>query len=441
MSRVSGGLAIASVVSGDVATTRVASRWARATRMTTRARAWTSSSIGTRRARAVDDAARCERRRVEARGVDPALVDALGVRVETWERVEGGLFGASLLPYLAFLYFLGKPESRCPEGALFGFKFLLAFVFGTIPFAIYAKVSRDEILANVDVLHGCAESLLTLTNVFIVLGFREGLRRAGGGGSEGGGRKTSLGDVGAALLCVVVASSVALGAADANAANEANEARLIATAAWDSVWPHVEPANALSLPTWVIHVSSLVEWLIAMGLIWEYSEVIKRPAWKGLTWGMVPCHASGIAACTFHLFYNAQPALSGVVAMQAFLTVVGNSTCALAAYRIAKEGERLVASGEAAPDDASDDVIEISIGTESMKGWEDLSAAWSADSDAVLLLKLALVSVAASTAVKYGSLLVDFPFEPSLCLAFAIIFIPTGLNCAKWKELSDKSAK
>ena len=27
-----------------------------------------------------------------------------------------------------------------------------------------------------------------------------------------------------------------------------------------------EPANALSVPTWIIHTSSLVEWLVAMGL-------------------------------------------------------------------------------------------------------------------------------------------------------------------------------
>ena len=28
-----------------------------------------------------------------------------------------------------------------------------------------------------------------------------------------------------------------------------------------------EPANALSLPTWMVHVSSVVEWVVAMGLM------------------------------------------------------------------------------------------------------------------------------------------------------------------------------
>ena len=30
---------------------------------------------------------------------------------------------------------------------------------------------------------------------------------------------------------------------------------------------HVEPANALSLPTWAIHTSSVIEWVTAMGLM------------------------------------------------------------------------------------------------------------------------------------------------------------------------------
>ena len=109
-------------------------------------------------------------------------VDAFGVSAEQWELIEGNLFGASLLPYLVFLYYLGMPESKMPPRALFGFKFLLVFVFGTIPCAIYAKLVYNDILANVDWLHGPAESLLTITNLLIVIGEggaegREGQRR------------------------------------------------------------------------------------------------------------------------------------------------------------------------------------------------------------------------------------------------------------------------
>ncbi|KAL5708572.1 hypothetical protein ACHQM5_019355 [Ranunculus cassubicifolius] len=48
-----------------------------------------------------------------------------------------------------------------------------------------------------------------------------------------------------------------------------------------------EPDNALSLPTWAIHVSSVVEWIIAMILVWQYGERPGYEAWKGLSWGMV----------------------------------------------------------------------------------------------------------------------------------------------------------
>ena len=39
---------------------------------------------------------------------------------------------------------------------------------------------------------------------------------------------------------------------------------------------HQEPENALSFPTWVIHISSVIEWTIAMALVWKYAEVTGR---------------------------------------------------------------------------------------------------------------------------------------------------------------------
>jgi hypothetical protein len=67
---------------------------------------------------------------------------------------------------------------------------------------------------------------------------------------------------------------------------------------------HSEPINALSIPTWAIHFSSVLEYLFAMTLVWKYSENTGNESWKGLTWGMLPLHASGVCACTYHFFYN-----------------------------------------------------------------------------------------------------------------------------------------
>jgi hypothetical protein len=44
-----------------------------------------------------------------------------------------------------------------------------------IPAGIYAKTHYHTSLANVDWLHGTAESLLTVTNLFIVMGLRGAL--------------------------------------------------------------------------------------------------------------------------------------------------------------------------------------------------------------------------------------------------------------------------
>jgi hypothetical protein len=415
-----------------------------------------------------------------------AAVDPFSISPEQWELIEGNLFGASLFPYLAFLYYLSKPEVKMPPKALFGFKFLLVFVFGTIPCAIFAKLQYDDILANVDWLHGPAESLLTITNLFIVVGMREGLREARSKGDDGDGKRKTLNgsSVGGALLGWSAFTTVGVLAAvaadnvmhvDPVFASSADTSVLAIGLAFGAVHSQIgevasafstrpEPANALSLPTWIIHTSSLIEWVVAMGLIWEYADVTGNKAYKGLTWGMVPCHASGIAACTFHVFYNA-PVLSAVVATQAGLTVIGNTTCAIAAYRMAKhagvdvrmpwdEGfvgffkeESAKETKETESDDTRISLIEvptnattvdqIKLSTSStFVGWEDLADLWAKDSNTVLVLKLFLVSTAVSAVVKWGSLGVEFPFHPSVAMAFGIIFLPTGLNMLKWAQIS-----
>jgi hypothetical protein len=98
---------------------------------------------------------------------------------------------------------------------------------------------------------------------------------------------------------------------------------------------HAQPTNALSIPTWAIHFSSVLEYLFAMNLVWKFADTTGQPAWRGLTWGMLPLHNSGICACTYHRFYNT-PNLQFLVTSQAGLTLLGNLTCMIAAYRLAR---------------------------------------------------------------------------------------------------------
>ena len=236
--------------------------------------------------------------------------------------LASSLFAASLFPYLAFLWYLARPETQTPKGVNLGFRFLLVFVFLTIPAGIYAKVQYSDILANIDWLHGGAESMLTLTNFLIIYGFRATRPRPTAANES----TTSLTDN--VWVQATVAASAAL---------------VILSFVVNS---HPEPGNALSIPTWMVHTSSLLEWLYAMKLAWEHAEVSGNPRWKNLTWAMIPSHTSGICACTYHLFYNAK-VLTWIVNLQAGLTCTGNAALALAAYRIYAYGKERATTGTA----------------------------------------------------------------------------------------------
>ena len=79
-------------------------------------------------------------------------------------------FVLSLIPYLVFLRYAGKTNT-IPKISLLGFKLTLLFVFMTIVFAIISQVYFEDELTNIDVLHGLAESFLTISDAFVVYGF------------------------------------------------------------------------------------------------------------------------------------------------------------------------------------------------------------------------------------------------------------------------------
>ncbi|MCT0226409.1 DUF3593 domain-containing protein [Synechococcus sp. CS-1328] len=93
------------------------------------------------------------------------------------------LFVISLLPYLAFLWWAARIRGF-PCLALRGFQATLLFVAITIVAAVIAQVRFDDQLANVDPLHGGAESFLTISNLLVLLGFAGvgSVRQNGAGG-------------------------------------------------------------------------------------------------------------------------------------------------------------------------------------------------------------------------------------------------------------------
>ncbi|RXI01106.1 hypothetical protein DVH24_001340, partial [Malus domestica] len=111
---------------------------------------------------------------------------------------------------------------------------------------------------------------------------------------------------------------------------------LVQAASASELLPLNEPSNALSLPTWAIHVSSVVE-RNDVGVALR-GEVRVRILERAVV-GMVPLLGGALCACTWHFFYNSE-SLEVLVALQAALTVIGNATMCIAAYRIYRSSER-----------------------------------------------------------------------------------------------------
>lgn len=190
---------------------------------------------------------------------------------------------------------------------------------------------------------------------------------------------------------------------------------------------HSEPENSLSIPTWAIHFSSVFEFLFAMDIIWKYSEVTGNEKWKGLTMGMLPLHASGIAACSYHFFYNPSN-LQGLVSFQAGLTLLGNLTVAIAAYRIASSNGWTLQELNPFPKSNTNPAGIIS---EQMAA-VPLKYVESTESQAVLVAKLVGLTAATSYLVKYGELALDVPFEANGLVATAVVLTPPAITAATY---------
>ncbi|QEY33382.1 DUF2499 domain-containing protein [Synechococcus sp. RSCCF101] len=91
--------------------------------------------------------------------------------------------------------------------------------------------------------------------------------------------------------------------------------------------------HVLSLPTWWIHITSVLEWITAIVLVTLLAERRGEGEWRWLALAMIPALVSAMAACTWHLFDN-PASLEWLVTLQAGLTLVGNGCLAAAAWRL-----------------------------------------------------------------------------------------------------------
>jgi hypothetical protein len=274
---------------------------------------------------------------------------------------------------------------------------------------------------------------LTLISYFLqVLGFKEASTNPNPP-KIGTPRNIALGCFGLFAAAIALGPSLGLGAHSEFLFGLGDLSPAMATSLpWVT---HTEPVNALSIPTWAIHFSSVIEYLIAMSLVWKYAEVTGNEKWKGLTWGMLPLHASGICACTYHFFYNPST-LQFLVSTQAGLTLLGNLTCAIAAFRIAQSNGWSFDEINPFPKSSVDPKGLVADGIAAMP----LTLVEPEESNQVLVAKVLTGTLVLSYLVKYGELGLDLPFEPNAPVASAIVLGIPAITAFTYYQKSETSA-
>ena len=94
--------------------------------------------------------------------------------------------------------------------------------------------------------------------------------------------------------------------------------------------------HELSFGTWLIHISSVIEWIFTIFVINKISTFKEYKFFFWLSLAMVPNLIGAMCAITWHIFDN-QTALYGLVTLQGIFTFIGNATLALAAIAIYKK--------------------------------------------------------------------------------------------------------
>ncbi len=96
--------------------------------------------------------------------------------------------------------------------------------------------------------------------------------------------------------------------------------------------------HELSFVTWLIHISSVIEWIFAIFVIYKISTFEKFNLFFWLSISMVPNLIGAMCAITWHIYDN-QNSLYGLVTLQGIFTFIGNSTLALSTFTIFKKSE------------------------------------------------------------------------------------------------------
>ena len=93
--------------------------------------------------------------------------------------------------------------------------------------------------------------------------------------------------------------------------------------------------HELTFGTWLIHISSVIEWILTIFVIYKISTYKEYNLFFWLSLAMVPNLIGAMCAITWHIYDN-QDVLYGLVTLQGIFTFIGNSALAIASITISK---------------------------------------------------------------------------------------------------------
>ena len=96
--------------------------------------------------------------------------------------------------------------------------------------------------------------------------------------------------------------------------------------------------HELSFGTWIIHISSVIEWIFTIFVIYKISTRKEYNLFFWFSLAMVQNLIGAMCAITWHIYDN-QDVLYGLVTLQGIFTFIGNSTLALASFTIFQKEE------------------------------------------------------------------------------------------------------
>ena len=96
--------------------------------------------------------------------------------------------------------------------------------------------------------------------------------------------------------------------------------------------------HELSFNTWVIHISSVLEWIVAIFVVNKISSYKNYTYFFWLGLAMIPNLIGAMCAITWHIYDNPIE-LYGLVTLQGIFTIMGNTTLAIATLYIYKNSK------------------------------------------------------------------------------------------------------